>query len=351
MSSSDNAYVSRHNFNDFNLAAFSRRSTVRALLLPESLSAKYSTCLVENKAKIAHIAPLPSLSKASKHESTRVSSGKVPGDTAQAEKKTNGSQIVIVLEQSQVDEKFRFVSSSNIRGNNTCNNVVLKHPNSENQDVCYINLIHVEFYPDPDCGALILCNTSTSTFTSHSLLVPQSERIKPGRQATLDGSTWQLTLGKGLTFQIKVLPHAPSNLYHGCLRVSFGGLALRPRLSESSASAVSTKVDPILRPSTVSTSKVRVLEDKLALKERLRFDTGESSPGPPPEPLAGPIGKTAFTTVFKTVRNNTTLAIKMCRKPALKMSADMWRNELNLLTQLDHVKYTFKFLFIKLSGQ
>lgn len=49
------------------------------------------------------------------------------------------------------------------------------------------------------------------------------------------------------------------------------------------------------------------------------------------------IGRTFHTEVRKVHRKGTTVAIKLCRKPDSKQSADMWRNELDILYPLDHV--------------
>ena len=74
--------------------------------------------------------------------------------------------------------KFKFILSFNIRGLETSNNVVLKHPNSENQDVCYINLVHLEIYSNPDHGTLVLVVINQPEFTAHLLLMPQANKIK-----------------------------------------------------------------------------------------------------------------------------------------------------------------------------
>ncbi|KAL9124452.1 MAG: hypothetical protein Q9217_006215 [Psora testacea] len=346
--------AARKNLDEFDLTAFNDRPTVRALLLPESRSAEHSVRLAENEAKTAHVAPyepLPSPSNSGSEDECsipRAASGpKTSGNNARAREARNGSQRIIILEQSRFDEKFKFVSSSDIGGLATGNDVVLKHPNSENQDICYINLVHLEVYPDPDRDGLVLCNRSTSGFIAHSLLIPQTNKIKPGHKATLQGGTWRLTLGKGLTFQIKVLPHTPSELYHGCLRLSPRGSASCKKPSESSASAVSAKAASKGKTPTVTTSKMDISKEKdyktkhtgeravmkLALEERLQSDTHSESSSEPPVI----IGKTAFTKVFKTIRNNTAFAVKVCRKDDPERSAEMWRNELNMLTHLDHV--------------
>lgn len=47
------------------------------------------------------------------------------------------------------------------------------------------------------------------------------------------------------------------------------------------------------------------------------------------------------TTVIKSSRNGVAVAVKLCRKPEVKSSADAWRNELEILHTLhhDHVSY------------
>ena len=72
---------------------------------------------------------------------------------------------------------------------------------------------------------------------------------------------------------------------------------------------------------------------RMALEERLQSDTPSESSSEPPVI----IGKTAFTKAFKTIRNNTAFAVKVCRKDDPERSAEMWRNELNMLAHLDHV--------------
>ena len=361
-SSSRNTQASRKTLDEFDLTTFNR-PTIRALLLPESHSARHSVRLAENEAKIAHVTsykPLPSPSNSCSEDESSIPRAPSGPNTSRnntgAEKERDESQIIIVLKQSRFDEKFKFSSSSNIRGLETSNDVVLKHPNSENQDVCYINLVHLEFYPDPDCDALVLYNRSTSEFTANSLLVSQANKIKPGHQATLYRGIWRLTLGKGLAFQIKVLPHAPGDLYHDCLRLSPRGSTLYKKLSESSASAVSSKAASKVKSPTMIKSKVvskshkiRHTGERATIKtgfaERPQSDThGESS-------SLVTVGRTAFTKVFKTIRNNTAFAVKVCRKPNLKQSADMWRNELNMLTQLDHVRQPFELALTELTVQ
>ena len=86
---------------------------------------------------------------------------------------------------------------------------------------------------------------------------------------------------------------------------------------------------------------------KTGLEERPQFNTN----GEPSFESLVTIGETAFTKVFKTIRNSTAVAVKVCRKPDSKQSADTWRNELNILTQLDHVGQIFELTLTELTIQ
>jgi len=66
--------------------------------------------------------------------------------------------------------------------------------------------------------------------------------------------------------------------------------------------------------------------------------TGKDAKIPRARALDIPIGKTPRTLVFKkAIEKGTTVAIKMCRQRTVKESADMWRNEKDILSSLDHV--------------
>nr|AUW31027.1 hypothetical protein [Cladonia uncialis subsp. uncialis] len=146
----------------FDLTAFNRP---RALLLPESFSARYSARLRANEAKIAHpYKTLPSPSNTcSEGESNIPSSPETSRNNTRAQNERDESQIIIVLEQSPTDEKFNFVSSLNYKSLGTFN-VVLEHPNAAKRNARYINLTHLELYPHPDRDALVLYNSSASDF-------------------------------------------------------------------------------------------------------------------------------------------------------------------------------------------
>lgn len=128
--------ASRKTLTDFDLSNLNR-PRIRALFLPESFSAEYSARLAENKAKIAYVAPykpLPSPSNSSSEDESSIprapSSPNTSANNARAKKESDGNHIIIVLEQSRGDEKFKFVSSSDIT-TLTGNDVVLRHADSD----------------------------------------------------------------------------------------------------------------------------------------------------------------------------------------------------------------------------
>jgi len=41
--------------------------------------------------------------------------------------------------------------------------------------------------------------------------------------------------------------------------------------------------------------------------------------------------------VFKATRKEATVAIKVCRKPRVKESVDMWRNEMEIMSCINYV--------------
>ena len=50
------------------------------------------------------------------------------------------------------------------------------------------------------------------------------------------------------------------------------------------------------------------------------------------------IGKTRCAKVFRaTLNNGMEVAIKVCCKPSTKLSANMWRNEVDILYKLDYI--------------
>jgi ATP-dependent helicase YprA (DUF1998 family) len=79
--------------------------------------------------------------------------------------------------------------------------------------------------------------------------------------------------------------------------------------------------------------KVAVIELRADPRKRIR----EDGKRPRARALNMLVGETDQTLVFKTTWTGTTVAIKVCRNRIVKESADAWRNEMKILSSLDHV--------------
>ncbi len=163
------------NLDEYDLTALSRHTTC-AILLPESSSAKTSARLAGKSAWAAYITPRePLVSPTTSGSEDERSTPRRPLGIASLKKQISGRHVALILEQSRDNEKFEFGSfgsSSSVKGLVPSKTVVLKHIDSDSDGLCYINLLHLELYPDPDVDALLLHNRSTSDFTAQPILEP-----------------------------------------------------------------------------------------------------------------------------------------------------------------------------------
>ena len=237
--------------------------------------------------------------------------------------------------------------------------MVLKHPKSIAKHCCYINQRHFDIFPDPDRDALILFNRSTSKFSVHSSFKHQVDEIKPGHEATIDRHTRQLTLGEGLEFQIKLLPRTPQSISYSRHRISprlrgwrindrAGGAIVSSQTETLKADTLSTLTSKADISAAVESGGISVATTSKADVPRTKASNSRrSSERPETKPASakasrGPstmIGKTAWTEVYKVTRNERIFALKVCRKPRVDQSALVWRNERDMLEQLNHVRY------------
>ena len=303
--------------------------SIRAIILPNSESAVHSLRLQGNEGVIwpvtnsaCLLSPCDSSCEDGVDDAIR-----------------NPGQNAIILKLSREKEKFTFGTSSD-------NDVVLEHIDSDSpdEDQCYINLVHVQLYSDPEHDAVILYNSSTSTFTSRSLITPRvNTSILPNQETRLGRGSWRLTFGKGLDFQIKVVSRPPRGTHQ-----SWSLISPPPTLVKHSIKAVR----PVLRknkdvpPPRVSTAKQGSAKKKIGTGRITdKVDIGLENPGSRPSSTsiqASPVQRkiifqTRRTLVYKASYKDAIIAIKMCRGPRLKDSAQNWRNELEILIRLDHV--------------
>ena len=330
---------------EVDLSRFDQLS-LRAILLPKSESALHSIRLEENDSVVCLIAgsiPLlsPCNSSSEDEGSTQVTS---KSHTHTTTRRRSRSQGAIILEQPGDKERFTLGASWD-------NDVVLKHPDAADGDRCYINLVHVQLYPDPDHNALILFNSSTSAFSIRSLAIPEVDNdILPGQDARLHCGSWQLSLGRGLDFQIKVMSRTSGEVHDDWSLISPPKISSLPaRRSGKAAPIVPTKTNVRQPPSPTPKSKAGSVSkstgascagDKAATgpeDSELRPPSSSMQESHSPYTL---IGKTNRTLVFKATRKEAIVAIKVCRKPTVKESADTWRNEIEIMSCLNHVSNT-----------
>ncbi len=327
-------------------------STIRAIVLPDSKSAAYSAYLQDNDSQVSRIIPPVPLSSSSGSSSSSEDESSIlpettPKNHTDAVKRTrNRIQLAIILKQSRDKERFTFGASLD-------NDVVLKHPDPTDHEWCYINLFHAQLYPHPDRDALEIYNSSTSTFIFKPLKTSQvGQYIIPGQEARLDSGSWWLTLGKGLDFQVRIIPRTPRETYHGWRLISPSTSHFRaepigkeavlrppkreihktPMTSAPTSETISTRSDAL---------KPRYEEEAVAGPKDSGLQTLSRSVGE--SPLAREIiGESHRTIVFKAIRHEIVVAVKVCRKPEVKSSADSWRNEVGILRHLQHVNTEFQ---------
>lgn len=105
--------------------------------------------------------------------------------------------------------------------------------------------------------------------------------------------------------------------------------------TKRSETAAAIKLRASLRKRTRDDKK-KTREDGKGTREDGKR-TGEDGKRPRARALHMLVGKIDRTLVFKTTRTGTAIAIKACRNRIIKESADAWRNELEILSSLDHI--------------
>jgi len=209
--------------------------------------------------------------------------------------------------------------------------VVLKHPDNEydnlDQEPCYIHLLHLQLYPDPDYDAFKLYDNSTSTFAVHTL--PAARRFDGnlllGENAMLDCRTWRLSLGKGLDFEIRVLPNTHREAVH-CSLISPIATIILSKPMRKTESLKQPKKGILECPAKAKTAsvgkKVRTIKLTGEGGRENQYLCHTKTPI-----LDEIVGSTPRTQVFKATRNGMLVAIKTYREPELKSSADMcWKS-------------------------
>ena len=336
--------------------------SVHAILLPLSRSARFSTTLAENATRVRKVTsgaqgrPPPSPSDSLNSESSSRTS-------SESSSEADDELCIFVLERSSDREKFSLGHSSH-------SDITLRHHPSDLEESSYINQKHVEIYPNPDTVSLVLHNASTATFAvrrdgagadigaekiKHTVKaqLEESKRattikggdkkttewfsIEPSCDFALNAGYWSVTLGKGLAFQIKVCSH-PGDTYHALFPLPFQHSASPSKKGANSRDATSVKgIDPSSRE-----KKPTPRCDSHAGSARPAAP--KRSPTPPSQSIiAGKgliLGQNRHSTVYKMEYRAQTVAVKICRRPQVTVSASLWRNELDILHLLGESKIT-----------
>ncbi|KAH9204168.1 hypothetical protein DL95DRAFT_497732 [Leptodontidium sp. 2 PMI_412] len=294
---------------------------LRAILYPKSTSAQYSVSLDESHYVLPSIvkprllSPDPSSSNdEDSTEPSETNSSRASRQLSRLRRSLTQSQSVILLDQSEANEKFTL-------GSATANNVVLKHPNSADDNVCYINITHGEFCPDPDNGSIVLYNSSASLFYAQSITGPYVKRtIAKDEEATLECGRWKVVLGKGMDFEIEVLPWAPTEIQGDLELISPTPVRTYPSLNGTSPTPTGT-IGPALHSN-------ETVKSRHATKA-IRFAMPTSS---------------ASTTVDPPDIQRYSICDQICRRPTVSGSASAWRNEMEILNRLNHVSLSWNLV-------
>ncbi|KAF8847833.1 kinase-like protein [Acephala macrosclerotiorum] len=338
----------RYTFNIYEIDLSSIDPTVRAILLPASKSAAYSTQLPENSPQIISITNLVPLSPQNSSSESEGAILESSNHITRYKQKYPQLQHGIALKQSREDARFTF-------GTSLDNNVVLRHPDSSHPKDCYINLQHAQLYPDPDHDTFRIYNCSATTFAVQSLATIQScKHISPGQATILDNGSYCLTFGKGLCFQFRILPRHPKAA-HATWSPSLplvlpSSVTLEEKGSLSKRMREAQSTNTRLEASLVYNEDVESDGDRDSSNTSggsifHGFRASDVSCNPEVQgikPTGGELElhKTDRARVVKTTRNGMIVVVKKFRGEDLKEVADRWRNEVEILKVMNHGSIT-----------
>lgn len=148
-----------------------------------------------------------------------------------------------------------------------------------------------------------------------------------------------MVLGKGIDFEIEVLPWAPS-VIQGDLELISPIPVVYP--SPDKLRIRSPANGPLNGTSSTPTCTIgpalhsnETVKSRHATKE-IRFSLPTLSASTTVDPPDIQIGETPVTTVVKRIRSGMVSAIKICRRPTVSGSASAWKNEMEILNRLNH---------------
>ena len=316
---------------DFVFGSWTKDKSVRALLLPLSDAAHYSIALPHNGTQVEQIRRPPSRPASPPADDVEPQPDGEGHFRAIAEQAIRSAEKALVLRQNKILDRFTF-------GSDLGNYFVLKGDPKSEEDVCYVNLHHCEFFPDPDFPCLWLKNLSTSQQIVREWPAwSQTHQILSGGNARLHAGTWILTLGQGLQFLLHI--PLPPDAYQLGTSVLKPTRPSDPRKADPRAPTNPAKTDVHLD------TKKRVnppAKDYTGMPEHAPTSLQESADDVPRvQDVENLIGDTRHSRVEKGNWSGKRVAIKFCRRPDIPLSAKMWQAEVLALKILGkHVSYT-----------
>ena len=195
--------------------------------------------------------------------------------------------------------------------------------------VCYINLSHCHFYPDPDHSGIWLQNSSTSKHSAQNWsLQSQFYEILSGQCVPLRPGTWILNLGEGLRFLLHIA--SPEEVHSLSMNITSQTSGINRKKSNAGSRTA--------LPKSRGEAKI-MMDNQKAAKQSLM------PPQEPPDKVSASqggeiIGHTEHSRVERGSWAGKSVAIKVCRRPEVPVAANMWRQEVQALRILSkHVSY------------
>ena len=321
------------------VSSWELREDNRGILIPLSDTAVYSTKLPQNQANVKRVdsnATTPE--RLSPPNSPYKLDGTPEGLTGEPEPQSPNrlsSENAILLCQSKDLDRFTF--GADLRSFF----VLRSNPASKEDAVCYINLLHCHFYPDPDSFDLWIQNSSTSIQTAEGLSITHS--LSPTESVRLGPGSWRLNLGLGLGFALHIPPivaqaqplsdSRPTQRTSQVVGRSITKAQSRKRSGGTKSGAALSVPDPATVTSQHKISKAPV-KNQGSLKQQAS-KIGDEAPHESTSLLSPrTIGETYHSKVVESRFLGQRVVIKYCRRPNVPTAASMWRSEVRALKSL-----------------
>ena len=175
-----------------------RSTRARAFLFPLSQAARYSLQLPQNAAVVQNLLDGQVIS----YPPSPISEAGI-SELIDSTEDLQSTEVYAVLKQSGRLHQFTIGSGAE-------NFLVLKGDPTEQEDICYINIVHCRLYPDPDSATVWFENPSTSVQCAQKIDLEREARtvtkavLQPKEICVLQPGSWFVDLGTGLSFLLHI---------------------------------------------------------------------------------------------------------------------------------------------------